>query len=290
MKLLFIIGMQKSGTSLFNRMLMRQDCLCNPFLPEGKFFWGDNPPFTPTDQPCGVLYQKHKGDHGHYLDDTDATDEDRLLLLSRIKQADIKEPILMNKNPYNSVRIKWLKTLFPQGKIIAIYRNPVANIYSLLKRYNKQNQGVGPENGWWGIKPRHWQNMLSDNKISQCIQQWNAVNQEILNNVQLLDMLVNYDDLCSDPNAIIQQSIHAFGSYHLSDRFQNIKNMNGEYLTGSRLMSKNKELKRQQGFDLSQLQEVIEFPALAETAVALIKNKTTDVYRQLKQSSKNFNS
>jgi len=89
MKQLFIIGMQKSGTSLLNRMLMQQKVVKNPFLPEGKFFWGDNPPFNPVDEPCGQLYQNHSGNNGHYLNAQDFNLNHQKLLFDRIKQADI---------------------------------------------------------------------------------------------------------------------------------------------------------------------------------------------------------
>ncbi|VAW49243.1 hypothetical protein MNBD_GAMMA03-1, partial [hydrothermal vent metagenome] len=71
---------------------MQQSVINNPFLPEGKLFWGDNPPFSPVDKPCGELYQKYNGERGHFLDETDFSIADRNLLLNRIKTTDIKEP------------------------------------------------------------------------------------------------------------------------------------------------------------------------------------------------------
>lgn len=282
-KLLFIIGMQKSGTSLLNRMLMQQDCISNPFLPEGKFFWGDNPPFSPVDKPCGVLFQDHFGLNGHHLDGSDFRIGDRHLLNKRIEQAQVKTPILMNKNPYNSLRVSWLKALFPQCVIISIHRNPIANIYSLLKKYVTQdNPGVAPENGWWGIKPKQWSTLLSANKLIQSTQQWSMVNQEIVNNVADIDLLLNYETLCEQPNICIQQILSTCGLYQQSAQFPPCKNLNNEYLTGSQLLSKNRELNKSNNFSLNHLNEKLEFPPLNKEQINEIQRFTNPVWQQLK--------
>ena len=289
MRLLFVIGMQKSGTSLFNRMLMQQDFICNPFLPEGKFFWGDNPPFSPTDKPCGELYQKYAGKHGHYLDESDFTQRDKELLLGRIEQVNINEPILMNKNPYNSVRVKWLKAIFPDCKIVAIYRNPVANVFSLLKKYVEcEDKTINSENGWWGIKPKNWLKIISENKTIQCSQQWQSVNRHILEDIDNIDMLVNYDDLCECPKEVIVESVSGFDIQQSIKQLPVCKNMNKEYLQGSRLLSKNRELRKNKGFDLSNLHEEIEFPPLSQEQIDQIKEITVDTWNKLISSKKNF--
>jgi len=289
MRLLFAIGMQKSGTSLLNRMLMQQSFINNPFLPEGKFFWGDNPPFSPIDKPCGELYQKYAGKRGHYLDQNDLTQLDKELLLGRIEQANINEPILMNKNPYNSVRIKWLKAVFPDCKIVAIYRNPVANVFSLLKKYVEcEDQAVGSKNGWWGIKPKNWLKITSENKTIQCSQQWQSVNRLMLEDIDNIDMLVNYDDLCKYPKEVIAQSVSGFHIQQTITQLPVCKNMNNEYLHGSRLLSKNRELRKNKGFDLSNLHEEIEFPPLSQEQIDQIKEITADTWAKLISSNKNF--
>jgi len=281
-KLLFIIGMQKSGTSLLNRMLMQQGCISNPFLPEGKFFWGDNPPFSPVDKPCGELFQSHSGLNGHHLDETDFRLKDQHLLVNRIEQANVNTPILMSKNPYNSLRVRWLKAMFPQCVIVSIHRNPVANIYSLLKKYVQQdNPGAAPEKGWWGIKPKKWSTLLSVNKLIQSTQQWAMVNQEIINNVTHIDLLINYKTLCEQPNRCIQQILSTCGSYQQSIQFPPCENLNNEYLTGSRLLSKNRELNKSNDFSLNHLNEKLEFSPLKLKQINEIQRLTEPLWQQL---------
>lgn len=273
--------MQKSGTSLMNRMLMQQSFINNPFLPEGKFFWGDNPPFSPVDRPCGVLYQKHLGNHGHYLDESDFDLRDRGLLLSRIREASIDEPILMNKNPYNSVRIRWLKKVFPDCKIVAMYRDPIANVYSLLKKYETQNDGLGPEDGWWGIKPKNWKDIASDDKLIQCSKQWSAVNSEIINNINNIDMLLNYESLCKNANLIVSKITSLCDIDKPLSKLPICHNLNDEYLKGSRLLSKNREFRRNQGFDLNHLNEKIEFPPFSSKQINKVKSLCTNIWQKL---------
>lgn len=283
-KLLFIIGMQKSGTSLLNRMLMNQSVVKNPFLPEGKFFWGDNPPFNPVDAPCGELFQKHLGSHGHFLNSEDFDEIHRKLLLDRIKHAEISEPILMNKNPYNSVRIEWLKKIFPECSIVAMVRNPLANVYSLLKKYQLTDNEL--DDGWWGIKPKNWKSFVNDNKVEQCSHQWNEVNKEILTHFDKIDLVINYDDLCRNPNKLVSESIKLCSINHQATNLVKCKNFNNEYKVGSRLLSKNKELKRIKSFDLSNLNESLEFPSLEQDQINCITEICNKTWFELKASAK----
>jgi hypothetical protein len=68
--------------------------------------------------------------------------------------------IIANKNPYNAVRVPWLKCLFPESFIVAMVRQPVANVFSLTKRFVPQQRGLPPEEGWWGVKPAGWRAMV----------------------------------------------------------------------------------------------------------------------------------
>lgn len=286
LQLLFVIGMQKSGTSLLNRMLMQQSYITNPFLPEGTKFWGDLPPFTPQEKPCGELFQKYHGKRGHYLDSGDFNAEHQTLLNLRIKEAKVKTPILMNKNPYNSVRVSWIKSIFPDALIYAVYRHPTANIYSLLKKYhNHEGQGAPPDDGWWGVKPDKWSHMLQTNKINQCILQWNAVNKTILDSSDDIDCFLDYESICQSPNKIthhIKETCHISAESH---QLPSCKSFNDEHLIGSRLLSKNKELRKHDNFNLHYLEEDIEVAPFTPVQCQMIQNETNVVWQQLNSKS-----
>jgi len=282
LQLVFVVGMQKSGTSLLNRMLMQQDFITNPFLPEGAKFWGDRPPFAPIEKPCGELFQIHSGTHGHHLDVIDFRKEDQALLKQRIIDAEVSTPILMNKNPYNSVRVSWLKSMFPSAIILAVFRQPKPNIFSLLKKYQAhQGQGVAPESGWWGIKPLNWQAMRNNDKTRQSIMQWNAVNTSLLNTQNKIDCFIDYESICHSPNKIIDYIKTLCNITSESQHLPKCKNFNREYLIGSRLLSKNKELRTQTNINLEKLKEEIEIAPLTSQQCQLIDSETDYVWQQL---------
>ena len=282
-QLIFVIGMQKSGTSLLNRMLMQQDFITNPFLPEGAKFWGDLPPFTPKEKPCGELFQSHSGINGHYLDAKDFRVSDQILLRQRVADAKVKTPILMNKNPYNSVRVPWLKSIFPKCKIYAVFRQPTPNIYSLLKKYHDHTgQGAAPDSGWWGIKPKSWMEMQHANKTLQCISQWNAVNKSILNSSHDIDYFFDYQSICESPNKIINLIKESNHVTMESNKLPLCKNFDNEFKEGSRLLSKNKELRKTSTFNLQNLKEEKEFGPLTEAQCQLIENNTIKIWQKLK--------
>ena len=250
---LFVVGLQKSGTSLLNRMLLAcDDYFYSPFNLEGREFWGDDPPFSPVKPPCGVLYQNKKAANGHTLNASDYQMSDQQMLLDAVNCAQWKQPIWINKNPYNSVRIGWLKSMFPGSRIVAIMRQPEANVYSLMKKFiPHENRGMGPEQGWWGVKPEAWQNMINDNKYKQISQQWQAVNQHIIKHRSDIDWLVDYTDVCRHPSVLVNKILLSYG-IQAQIKIDPFPDMNHEYRTGARLLSMNRELKKMKDqFDLS---------------------------------------
>lgn len=240
--LLFIVGLQKSGTTLLNRLLLEQAHVFDaPFKLEGRQFWGDDPPFTPTADPCGLLYQQHQGRQGHTLRATDFNAHDLETLEQRLAMIEPAAPVIMNKNPYNTVRIGWLKTMFPQARIVAIIRQPMANVFSLLKKHiPHQHRGLGPEHGWWGVKPDGWQAVSQRNLIRQIAHQYRLVNQQLMNHLDQVDLLIDYAGLCADPSAVVSQITGWFG-FQPQAAIEAIPNRDHEYRAGGRLLSLNRQ-------------------------------------------------
>ncbi len=261
---------------------MKQDPVINPFLPEGKFFWGDDPPFNPSAAPCGTLFQKYNGLRGHYLDATDYDREHERLLRERIQEACINKPVLLNKNPYNTVRVQWVKTIFPESIVVAITRNPVSTVFSLQKkildytvRSAEKTEGV-----WWGIKPKNWFALVHKDKIIQLSQQWSAVNNELIKNTHLIDYMLEYSNLCRSPLSHLQKIAEITG-FQLTHHIKKVKSFDNEYKTGSRLLSKNKETRKLENFDLSELDEPLEVPPFTEAEQETINRLTSATWNQL---------
>lgn len=280
MKLLFVTGLQKSGTSLLNRLLMSQPTITNPFLPEGKAFWGDDPPFNPELSPCGTIFQSHQGTHGHHISIEDYTSSDQTLLQSRIDAAKVRTPVLLNKNPYLSVRLPWVKKVFPDSVIICIFRKPEANIFSLLKKYhlNEPNQ----TEDWWGVKPLNWQSLVNENKLKQTVKQWNAVNNQLLADIDCIDFLLEYSSLCNNPLASIQNILKCANTpnHEMVLPDHKLTCMDNEYLTGGTLESKNKQLRQTNGFQLKSTDRN-DFSKLDHLQIQYIKKHTSETYSSL---------
>ena len=98
------------------------------------------------------------------------------------------------------MRIPWVRAILPEITIVAIVRNPLANVFSLLKRHI-DTEGRGPEEGWWGVKPRNWRDMITSDPVEQIARQWTAVNEKLWADRESVDMVVTYEELCADPQA-----------------------------------------------------------------------------------------
>lgn len=287
---LFIVGLQKSGTTLLNRLLIEQpEIYFSPFKLEGRAFWGDDPPFSPTAFPCGQLYQKYNGNHGHELSNVDFEKEDRDVLYKRIKYVDWKAPILINKNPYNSVRISWLKAMFPNCKIVAMVRNPYANVYSLLKKHiPHEGRGLGPEAGWWGVKPKKWQRLVSKNKVVQLACQWKEVNSHLLNNTQNIDLFIEYKSLCESPSHILNEIADLYGIDATNHPVPELSCLDNEYKNGGKLLSKNREYKNSQSLNINNKKvESIEIAPLNWLEQFHIMKNSCFIFNKIKKISIN---
>jgi len=197
-----VIGLQKSGTSLLLRLLSDTPLFRNPFRFEGKELWGDDPPFAPAGFPAGIPYQREGGERGHELGAADATPE----VVEHFRGALAAEArpgkALVLKNPYNTVRVPWLRAALPDARIVAVVRRPLPNVFSLLKKHvENPHTNRGPEEGWWGVKPAGWRGLLGTDKVAQCARQWERVNARLWADRDEVDLLVPYHELCDAPAA-----------------------------------------------------------------------------------------
>jgi hypothetical protein len=260
----FIVGLQKSGTTLMTRLLNRTGLVALPWNGEGNDFWGNEPPFSPTEHPAGSIYQRRGESRGHEIDAAAATGEVRDLLARRLRELpEVSEPVIANKNPYNVVRLPWLRALFPDARIVAMIRRPVPNVFSLLKKHTPSETIVaGPEDGWWGVKPAGWGDHVEDDVVERCAWQWAAVNQKLDADRSYVDEVVAYHDLCRDPTAIVTRIL----GRPLAEALPPTRCFDDEFLRGSELRSKNRYFWKPVPAD-----EPIEMVALDTRTVAAIR-------------------
>ena len=246
-RLIAIVGLQKSGTTLLARLFQDAAGLPRLFQAEGDEFWGNAPPFTPTAYPAGYLYQRHAGVRGHELGAAEASHEVVDTMRARFEAlvapaGDV--PAVVNKSPYNAVRLPWLRRIFPDAFIVAIVRHPRANVFSLVKKYQPDADILGwrPEAGWWGTKPSGWLDMVRDDKVEQAARQWAAVNAKLLEDHRCVDLFCSYASLCAEPAAMIRAIARGAGvpDSRLRLDVPPLNCFDLEYEHGSRLRSKNR--------------------------------------------------
>ncbi len=284
-KLILIVGLQKSGTFLLRQLLVESGLVEHPFNGEGDDWLGNLPPFTPKAFPAGAIYQRSRGEMGHEIGENDATTEIKKCLLERLQNLEVSSKIIVNKNPYNVVRIPWLRKLFPDSFIVGIVRKPLPNVFSLLKRFTHYaGYNYEPEAGWWGVKPKNWEQLIHENKVIQCAQQWRVINEKLLHDKELLNLLVSYNELCKSPLRTVEKilSLVENKEVKLSVNYPSIKCFDDEYKIGSRLLSKKRAADGSAVIDTSWLQqEKIEIQALQLPEIALIEDICKPVSQQI---------
>lgn len=254
-RIIHVAGLQKSGTSLLVRLLENTglaEFLGGRGRTEGGIDWGNRPSFTPAAFPAGVIYQRKSGDEGHEIGADDATPDTvecvRKDVETRLES--LPSELGISKCPYSTVRLPWIKAILPGMFVVAVVRKPVSNAFSLLKRFRHVDGSRGPEDGWWGVKPRGWREMVSSDKIAQVANQWNAVNSKLWRDRRLVDRFVRYDILCRFPKETLEGLLGDALEKRvtLDPEFPVLRNFDDEYLRGSRL-----EPKRQKWIDSNEL-------------------------------------
>jgi Sulfotransferase family len=249
--LVLVVGLQKSGTSLMLRLLTRLDGFSNPVRREGKEYWGDDPPFSPEAYPAGELYQRAGGARGHELGADDATPEIAEHLRAELESIAGDADALVMKNPYNTVRVPWLRAVFPDAQIVAITRRPLPNVFSLLKKHVENPHAVrAPEEGWWGVKPAGWRELMSDDHVETAAQQWERVYRRLWDDREMVDRIIPYQELCAEPERIVGEiAEQATGGRPPLD-IPPLEALDDEYERGGPLESANRVFKRTESFEM----------------------------------------
>lgn len=135
----------------------------------------------------------------------------------------------VEKTPKNSLRIPFLKTVFPGAKFIYLYRDPRENISSLIegwrsRRFISYRQLPGwPFRDWSFLLPPGWSS-LQDSSIAEiAAYQWKTANSYILEDLQTLPAsswcLVRYSDLVKEPKKVIAE-ISEFAGFSWDARIE----------------------------------------------------------------------
>jgi len=137
------------------------------------------------------------------------------LLLERPAERRPRAVRFLEKTPKNALRIPFLKTIFPEARFLFLYREPGANISSMMegwrtRRFISYQPLAGwPYHNWSFLLVPGWQSMIERPVVEIAAYQWQMANETIMDDLALLPSadwsLVRYEDLVRDPKQAVQQ-------------------------------------------------------------------------------------
>lgn len=120
---------------------------------------------------------------------------------------------VLEKTPKNSLRVPFLKAVFPTALFIFLVRDADTNIASLVEGW-RSGQFVSyrrlpdwPYESWSFLLPPGWQSMHACSIADIAAYQWEQANLHILNDLECLPLntwrIVSYADLIDNPKTVI---------------------------------------------------------------------------------------
>jgi hypothetical protein len=113
------------------------------------------------------------------------------------------KPRFVNKCPGNSVRIDFLKEIFPDAVFIHILRDGRAAAYSILR--SRQ----GHSGAYWSVKPPGWRSLLNVPLVDASALQWKMTVEAVLESAGKLPpeqfMEVRYEEFVARPAEVFRR-------------------------------------------------------------------------------------
>lgn len=213
-KWVFIAGCSNSGTTLLHAILSAHP-LIGTLPDEGQFCTNQLPLARNTGPdrlwalPPKKLYLDEKGDP--------RIDVRKVKKQWASKYNDVKRPVLLEKSPPNTVRLRWLQENFPNAYFIGIHRNG----YTVAE----------------GIRRK------AGHMVDLGARQWANANHILLEDLQKMQrkMLISYESLTEDTEESIQKICQFIGipmldkealvhSFSIHGKARKINNMNHLFL------------------------------------------------------------
>jgi len=191
---IFIVGCSRSGTTLFAEIFGAHSDLCH---------------VMDASQVWDLRYYDPEADD--FRDESHATDWEiaRVRSSFALRMLMSGKPRLANKNNQNSVRLRYLKKIFPDAYVIHVVRDarPVvlSNLSRLIKDSYRQNFPFGRF-----PKPVSWRDYMDKPVIEQFAHQWQditgyvrAQGTELFGPQRYAE--VRFEDFCADPSTVLNR-------------------------------------------------------------------------------------
>jgi len=190
---IFIIGCPRSGTTMFVNTFKKHLDLAD---------WSE------AGQIIQLKYYDPNADHLMEEKDGNFFDSARIMIFLKVFILLKGRPRFVNKNPRNSLRIKYLKAFYPDALFVHLVRDGRAVVYSNLTQSHKDLfRRKLPFGGF--CKPPEWRVYLQESSLcSLFAYQWKGIIKYVrstavdrLNPSNFLE--VKYEDFCSKPHEVL---------------------------------------------------------------------------------------
>jgi len=130
-----------------------------------------------------------------------------------VEIGDVNRIRLLDKLPKNSLRIPFLRAVFPDALFIYLYRNPWHSISSMIEAWDSGQWVTYPNimaegKPWSLLLPPNWQELCKQPIASICANQWVAANEFITSDISTIGidrcLTINYDDLTKNTHKTTQ--------------------------------------------------------------------------------------
>lgn len=212
-----MVGMPHSGTTISMRLVAQHPDVINKS--EANVLW----------QPLGY-FDYENGDHVRTAIDATEAEINRLHNRLEFHRWFFKKPRILSKNPDNTVRLDFLKAVFPDACFIHVIRDCRAVVNSLIRslpaawetedRFKPWRERVNP---FPGVKPPNWRSLLRDDPIEQHALQWREVLAYAfqVEEAEGLDVFhLKYEELCEDPRSVME-AVYRFCGLEISEDILN---------------------------------------------------------------------
>ena len=209
---IFIVGAPRSGTNIFYRTMAKHPDLAwisniTKKVPTSLLLTRILMMFRSDHRPTegNNIWQRFIGDADESLGQDDVTPAGRKYLHKVVRNnlQLFDKTRFLNKCPGNSVRMEFLKEIFPDAVFIHIIRDGRAAAYSIMGSRLKHN------GSYWSVKPPGWQNLLKLPLVEACALQWKLIVASVLQSAAKLPpeqyIEVKYEDFVVRPAEILKQ-------------------------------------------------------------------------------------
>jgi len=190
---IFLIGSPRSGTGISSDLFGAHPDVAN--LSDAHMIWDPR--------------RRFDADADHDWTSNDVTAEDAARLHARFeyhRRFHAKQRFL-NKNPRSSVRIDYIRAIFPDAVFVHLIRDGRAVVASMLelvrRRPHLKHLWDAPMRF---AHPPNWRTLVREDKAEQSALQWRAIVNTVLSKRAELGSAYHefkYEELCDDPRGVL---------------------------------------------------------------------------------------